>query len=131
MLNAREVQQDVVDALSRGEPILWQGILSYEGRYLVTSVLTPSWLLINSAIVPEDVQHTEISLNYGRQAVKGAEYRPLGVSRYFSFFTWGVFGQHVWLRLNDGQARWLRFREKEEAIEFCDAVNGWIGQSKN
>jgi hypothetical protein len=116
----------VVGALVKGEAILWMGFVDYERVRLATAVVTPSCLLVNSADVPEDVNHTELDMRFARQAVAGAEHQPRGKLRYLSFFIWGTFAHTVWLRLADGRSKRFMFREKHEALEFCAAINDWV-----
>ena len=44
------------------EPILFFAQTAYEGEYLATAVVTPTTLIVNTAVQPKYVNHTEVTL---------------------------------------------------------------------
>ncbi len=84
----------------------------YEGERLATVVVTPPALIVNSAMQPRDVNHTELVLRVPVSAMGTVSLRKTNVVyRLMNQFS----SDYLMVATRDGRNRSFYFREKEKA----------------
>ena len=103
----------MAEVLASLEPILIFAQTAYEGERLATAVVTPTALIVNSAMQPKDVNHTELALRVPVSAMGAVSLRKANVVyRLMNQFT----SDYLVVATRDGRTRSFYFREKEKAL---------------
>jgi hypothetical protein len=104
---------EMAEVLASLEPILIFAQTAYEGERLATAVVTPTALIVNSAMQPKDVNHTELALRVPVSAMGAVSLRKANVVyRLMNQFT----SDYLVVATRDGRTRSFYFREKEKAL---------------
>ena len=103
---------EMAAVLASAEPTLFFTQTDYDGRWFTTAVLTPTALIVNSAVLPENIRHTEVALRLPVSDIVEVSLRKAGL---YDRLVGRVSPDYLVVAMRGGRTRSFYFHEKEKA----------------